>query len=305
MLRSKRGPALFDYLTSGETEREPSRAPRAGTRPSISAPPESMGITSRTVRRQVPSPVPGSAVITGTAVGSAPAGEEKSPSGAKRVWIEMEDERIRLSFSSLTAAAAVFVLLMTILASFEFGKRRGENAGLLRGIELGRAAIPADASNDLEAIRQQPPTGDVVRSLVRDPNAAGSPGTPDGAKVGASPPNAPGKSGGTASRKVGAERWVRGKTYIVVQEFAAEKEEFARRAQEFLASKSIPSAIVGGPVGSFRLITTDGFNRQDASERRVSEQALARIHALGEEFYRDGGGYKLQGYFATLKGDGW
>ncbi len=299
MLRSKRGPALFDYLTAGDNGGDAPLRPRSGPGPSASG---SSGVEPEAARSRSPKPTPDPVVIARAPVSLVAGTEGKSPSGATRTWIEMDDERIRVSFSSLTAAAAVFVLLMVMLAAFEFGKRRGESAGVLRGFEEGKASLSAGAADDLETVRQQPPSSEIVRSLLRDPGATGAAGTTNPSVAS---PGATGKIAGNAPKKSGAERWTQGKTYVVVQEFAADKEEFARRAQGFLASKSIPTAIVSGAAGSFRLITTEGFNRQDAAERRVSEQTLARIHALGEDYYRDGGGYKLQGYFATLKGDGW
>jgi len=299
MLRSKRGPALFDYLTAGENGGDAPRLPRSASGQSASGPSGAEPRASRTgPLKSTPDPV----VIAGAPARSVAVADGKPPNGATRAWIEMDDERIRVSFSSLTAAAAVFVLLMAMLATFEFGKRRGESAGVLRGFEEGKASLSAVASDDLEAVRQQPPSSEIVRSLLRDPAATVAAGT---TSPSAAAPGATGKTAGTAPKKSGTERWVQGKTYVVVQEFAADKEEFARRAQGFLASKSVPTAIVIGAAGSIRLITTEGFNRQDAAERRVSEQTLARIHALGEDYYRDGGGYKLQGYFATLKGNGW
>ncbi len=33
--------------------------------------------------------------------------------------------------------------------------------------------------------------------------------------------------------------------------------------------------------------------------------ALEEVHKIGKRFYAQGGGYKLKGYFKTLKGDGW
>ena len=59
------------------------------------------------------------------------------------------------------------------------------------------------------------------------------------------------------------------------------------------------------PRGSIQLITTQGFNRRDAAQKQMAAAALEEVHKIGKRFYAQGGGYKLKGYFKTLKGDAW
>ena len=59
------------------------------------------------------------------------------------------------------------------------------------------------------------------------------------------------------------------------------------------------------PGGSTQLITTQGFNRKDPAQKQMASAALEELHKIGKRFYAQGGGYKLEGYFKTLKGDGW
>ncbi|MCH8146823.1 MAG: hypothetical protein IH987_02380 [Planctomycetes bacterium] len=59
------------------------------------------------------------------------------------------------------------------------------------------------------------------------------------------------------------------------------------------------------PRGSIQLITTQGFNRRDPAQKQMAAAALEEVHKIGKLFYAQGGGYKLKGYFKTLKGDAW
>jgi len=91
----------------------------------------------------------------------------------------------------------------------------------------------------------------------------------------------------------------------VAQGFAAGREADAEEARVFLAANGVDAAVVPLDSGGTRLITTQGFNRNDPTQRTLADQLIDRIRALGAEYYRSGGGYKLEGYFATLKGDRW
>jgi hypothetical protein len=37
----------------------------------------------------------------------------------------------------------------------------------------------------------------------------------------------------------------------------------------------------------------------------MAEELLKKLHAVGSKYYAGGGGYKLEGYFKTLKSDRW
>ena len=92
---------------------------------------------------------------------------------------------------------------------------------------------------------------------------------------------------------------------FLAQEFAAGQTESAREARAFLAKHGVETAMVIQPGGSVQLITTQGFNRSDPAQRKMAATALEEVHKIGKRFYAQGGGYKLNGYFKTLKGDAW
>ena len=220
----------------------------------------------------------------------APCGPGHSTGNGGRL-IELDGERIRLSFTSITAAAAVFVVLITLLGVFEWGRWNGEQNGFQRGHAVGRASYAAGAMDEIEAARSQPPATQVVRSLLRKPHP---PAQAAGERV-------------TNSDTAGPEelRWIRDYTYIVAQEFPAGAGDDARRAQAFLARQGVATEVVRYASGALQVITAEGFDRGDATQRQMADKWLAKVRAVGAEYFKTGGRYKLEGYFKTLRGDTW
>jgi hypothetical protein len=185
----------------------------------------------------------------------------------------------------------VFVLLVIVFGSFEVGRRFGDRMGFRRGHVAGRASYSADALSEIEAARRQPPATHLLDPLRAD--AAG-----DRAAAEALP-------GAPVANSSGQPTWVRGYTYIVVQEFSAGRRRDARQAQAFLAEHDLETEIVEYPSGAIQLITTQGYNRRDPTQRRLADQLQERVHQLGAQYFAAGGGYRLEGYFKSLKGDAW
>ncbi|UCC31921.1 MAG: hypothetical protein JSU86_06515 [Phycisphaerales bacterium] len=274
MPRSKRGPALFDLLSQDEaTEPETDNLP-GGRGP---------GQQSRGATEAAPT-LPGKV--------SGPAGplEARSSTGGDGPFIELDGDRIRISLTSVTAAVAVFAAMVIALGVFEVGRRLGEQGGLKRGHAAGRASYVADAMSDIEAARSQPPATELISDLLRQTAA-------DGAVADA-------VTGETAADSEGPD-WIRDHTYIVAQEFSAGRRDDAQRAREFLVEHGVATELVRYPSGAIQLITTQGYNREDPTQREMSDQALRKVHAVGAQYFASGGGYKLEGYFKTLKSDSW
>jgi len=59
------------------------------------------------------------------------------------------------------------------------------------------------------------------------------------------------------------------------------------------------------PGGAIQLITKQGYNQKDSTQRQLAENLLEREHRIGREYFASGGGYRLEGYFKTLKGVTW
>ena len=144
--------------------------------------------------------------------------------------------------------------------------------------------------NEIDSARNQPPATHVVRSLMTSPDNSKPRNTITSKKSNAID---------------GAAHWVRGFTYIVAQEFGRDYKLHADRAQLFLADHGVDTAKIVLPSGSVQLITIQGFNRSDETHRMMADQLLDKIHKIGTQYFSSGGGYRLQGYFKTLKNDSW
>lgn len=267
MMKSKRGTALFDLLTvgkrsGGDARREP-RTPAPGG--------ENVGSPLRTE----------------TDFPQAPDAFSAGTGRDVPLW-ELDGNRLRVSLTSVTAAAAVFVLLLLLGASFEVGRRQGHSGGLALGYETGRMSVAVEAESEIETARRQAPATHLVESLLEAPTRATSDGRND------APDNDPAET--TVSTV-----WVTGLTYVVAQEFAPSNAENARHAQAFLADNGIDTETVERPNGWIQLITVQGYDRNDSAQRALADRLLDRLHAVGAKYYAAGGGYKLEGYFKTHK----
>jgi hypothetical protein len=271
MPKPKRGPALFELLADAEAEApETLKVPRWWGK-------------GRAPDKETSSGEPSAARDDVSAAECRPVAQSVP-------FAELDGNRLRISFTSVTAAMALFGLMVGLLGAFELGRRSGEGHGFERGYESGRNSYAASAVGEIEAARGEPAATHVLGDLVDEParsfTAAGSE---------------------LAEDLRGAERpqWIRDHTYVVAQEFAADRVEEARRAQEFLRRRGVATELVRFPSGVLQLITTQGYDRQTPTQRRMADQLLSKVHAVGTEYYAAGGGYKLEGYFKTLKGDTW
>lgn len=276
MPRSKRGPALFDLLGKGEAmDAEALKTPEWW---SSGDPPPDARVSAPLARENVPSPVPAPGTATGSTGDSA------------RIF-ELDGGRIRLSFTSVLAAVAVFAALAFLLAAFEWGRWSGERNGFKRGHATGRASYAAGTMDEIEAARRQPPETHVVSSLLSGAAAAERDSTDQTAEMGAGVPEQP--------------RWIQDYTYIVTQEFSQGREDDARQAQAFLTQYGVATELVRYPSGAIQLITTEGFNRRNQTQRQIAEQRLRKVHTVGAKYFETGGRYKLEGYFKTFQGKNW
>lgn len=290
MAKPKHGPALFDLLT--DDEREPAdvlKVPRWWGH-EVAKPRQAM----RGVSATKPGPAPVSTPSTHDAVEVAVELLDGHPAAAT---LEMEGDRIRLTFTSVTLAGAIFALLIALLGVFALGHWRGDKGGFARGFDSGRASYAADAVSEIEAARRQPPATEVIGGLLQEPRAT----TPPPPQAGAATPT---RESSTA-KPPGGVRWIPDHTYVVVQEFSAGHRNDAVKAKAFLAQRGIDAAVIELPSGGAQLITTTGFDRDDPAQRRLADELLKSVRAAGAAYVADGGGYKLEGYFKKLKGETW
>jgi hypothetical protein len=209
--------------------------------------------------------------------------EESAP------FFEIVAGRVRVSLTSAIAAAVVFVAMVTVLVGYELGMRSGEKGGFGRGYEAGRASYAAEAVDEIELARAQPPAVHLTRSLRAE----------------AAPAGQSNERAGASAAVFGTAEWIRDYTYIVAQEFAAGRTEDAQRAREYLATRGIATALVALSNGAVQLITEQGYNLKDSTQKQLAARLLEQQHEVGSQYFASGGGYRLQGYFRTLKSDSW
>lgn len=277
MAKSKHeGPALFDLLGATQEEVNAQLRPRGVEPPARPAPsaaqtkhkPDRAIVPSRTERSASrPQPTP-------------------PPAARKRRLVEFDDECVRFSFTSTSAAITVFLVVVGILVIYEAGRQSGKETYYQWGWRAGRASFQADAESEIEAARSQPPSPHLVEDLLA---ATGAP--------------ASGES--DTSTDKAAPQWVEGHTYIVAQEFSPRNHDDAVAAQKYLRSQGIDTALITQDKGWFQLVTTQGYNRSDPVQRDLLAKLLTREHRAGVDYFASGGGYKLEGYYKTLRKQSW
>lgn len=214
--------------------------------------------------------------------------------------VSLEGRVLRISLTSVGAAVTVFCVAAALTTVYFIGFSRGNKSGLAKGYQAAVAPAAVSANDELAAARNQPAATHLVANLLERPPAIGGRQSADRK---AEPAAA--ESVKSAAPSSGLD-WRRDFTYIVAQEFPAGHVDSARKAQDFLAEKGVSTAVVTPSGGSgILLLTTDGFDHKDAGQKQHNELLLAKVRGIGAQYYTAGGGYRLEGYFKTLKKDNW
>ncbi len=283
MRKSKRGPSLFDLL-------EESDNPAANGIQGAGAPTAQPTGDGRMGELQGPAPTPVVAASDRPVTGEATARSAR--------LLELDGDRVLVSLTSATGAAAVFAAAVVLIAIYGWGYSRGEDSGVRAGYDAGRASYAAGTASEIEAARSTPPVTYLVGGLLEE---TGGTGPPASDVTGAQATT----DGDARSTEPAAAEWIRGYTYVVAQEFSVRHADDAGRAREFLAEGGIETATVRLPGGGVQLITAQGYDRSDPTQKRMAEQLLEKVRTIGTRYYSAGGGYKFDGYFKTLKRDNW
>lgn len=217
--------------------------------------------------------------------------DQRKTGAARRPLFEVDDDCVRMTLTPGRSAVLLFLVLLSAVGAFEFGRRRGDAAGFSRGYVAGRDSFIAEAEDEIEAAREAPANSDVVADLM-----IGGPAVLDAYEEAA---------GVTPTEETGAVSWIPGYTYVVAQGFQPGHEADAARAQAFLYERGLETVLVRFESGATQLISRRGFNRTDPTQRALADQLLERIRQAGADYFASGGGYKLEGYFATFKGGRW
>ncbi len=270
MGKSKSGPALFDLLGEDESGKPDIRRSAVRSTPDETRP-----------QKGLPDRAEPDSVV------DAPKTAPGSRAGGTSSAVELDDERIRFSLTSFSAAVVVFVVLVAALGAFELGRNLGGKAGFQRGVVAGRSSYEAKANDDIEAARRKPANTKLVEDLLLESSKPAA-----GQAV-------------TSGLDVKRAALIRGHTYIIVQEFTAGHEADVDRTKAFLAERGVETERIALTSGSVQLVTTQGYNRSDPTQSTLADQLLKKVKSIGKSYFADRGGYRLEGYFKTLKSDSW
>jgi len=290
MAKAKRGPALFELLGEEGSVSGGVKVPSWWSRPTQLTDLHAVHTTLTAVQ---PTPVVEESPL--------PALNRTLP----RPLFEVDVDRFCVSFTSVTAAVTVFLGLAIVLAAYGLGTRRGDIGGFRRGFDAGRADVSSSSAtgDEIMALRNQPPASHLVGGLLQETGAK-----PAGGGTREDRPAVKALAAVQANLPVNAAPaagWVRDLTYIVVQEFPAANVEKARHARAFLAQRGVNTELVPLNNDTTLLIATQGYSHKDPAQKRLAEQLMEKIRTIGTQYYATGGGYKLEGYYKTLKRDNW
>jgi len=269
MTRSKRGPSLFEKLERAKVPRRD--LPRTRSRIASASAEDKKGAVQS---RPVASPP-----------NASPRSETLRRTGEP--FVSFDGDHLRFSFTSGYAAIVIFVAVGCMMGAYWLGGKYGRKLGIREGYEQGRNSYRMEAADEIAAARQKEPASELVNELIDKPDGEGA-------------------SGSLRSdiQTPTTDVWVSGLTYVVVQEFSAANKEHVAPAQRFLSDRGIETVAVRLNSGSTQLITKQGYNRRDATQRRLADEFLEKVHTIGKSYYANGGGYRLEGYF-KLRRDHW
>ena len=207
--------------------------------------------------------------------------------------LRVDGQRVSLSVTSYGAAIAMFLVLVVLSAAFTLGQRSGVRSGYQMALEQSRASV--DGQDELEAARHAQAVPGLVAPLLEH-----VPGT-----VVEQPVKLASKTPSPVEKPAFGPTWQRDHTYVVAQEFTAPKMQDAVVAQSYLSKHGIDATMIPQSGGGVWLMTLQGYNHKDPMQKKQSDQLLEKIRSVGKSYYAQGGGYKMEGYFKTLKGDRW
>lgn len=294
MPKSKRGPALFEVYGKGQSE---DLLPRAEERTSFAR---------RTPARESASAFRATLTSLARSIGrhSDDDDDREMPEPAEGgPAVGIEGGKVHFALTSRGAGVVAFVVLVVVACIFSMGKWYGRQAGFADGQKQERISIQGAALDEIAQARQSEPIDGLFDGLGESPvtRVAAAQQEPEVEPQESSPPE---PTALTAVRK-SATTWVKGNTYVVVQSFRGDAGQDAVQAQEYLAQHGIETEIIGSSQRGFRLIATQGFNCKDATQQKLAERYITKIGTIGQAYFKSGGRYKLEGYFATLTRDTW
>jgi hypothetical protein len=214
--------------------------------------------------------------------------------GLPQPVFQVVDGRVRLALTPVATAVAIFALACLMVVAYGAGTRVGQRRGHEAGFAEGREYTNSATLDEIQAARMKPPADGLFEGVGVAP-----------VRRVETPPETTSR-GGKPQQGAPASGWVTGYTYIVVQDFRAGDAAVMEHARQYLLDNGVETAVIdldGGYVG--RLITAQGFNREDPVQKQLCEDFWARVRRLGQAFFDEGGKYRLEGYLKTRKAETW
>lgn len=290
MPRSKHGPALFEVFgkadvagNGGPTEGPPEKPVKRGRSHAASA----FRATVASLAR-----------VLGGDSGNADDDLDRTPADT-RPALTIEQGRLHLALTSRGAGVAVFALLLVCCIALATGHWIGRQSGLADGRKQGRDSVETESRDAVARARDSQPAPRLFDGVGESP-----------VRLTAVPQQRPQQAPArpapvTESSAAASVGWVKGYTYIVVQNFRGDAQQDAERAQEYLSQRGIESAVVRNPQRGFKLVATQGFDWSDPAQKKAADRYLEKIRNIGKTYFASGGRYELKGYFQTLTSDNW
>jgi hypothetical protein len=207
---------------------------------------------------------------------------------------ELDGPQLRISLTSKTGAIALFAAGVVLLGVYAGGRQMGKSAALaqLGGVQPEEAAL-----SELDSVRNSAPSSQAISDLLVAAPGSNFTGRTGESLSGNRQPASP------SSKSAGS--WTRGLTYIVAQGFSPGQLEDARKAQQYLEKHGVNATPVTMKSGDVLLIANHGYNWDEPTQKKASDELKDRIRAIGEKYFKSGGRYRLEGYPKTLTGDSW
>jgi len=221
--------------------------------------------------------------------------------------VKLDGGRMTLSLTSASAAAVLFVALALLAVSYAVGHHFGNELGKETGFQQGKAAYLAQTQDEIQQARAMPPDTHLLDGLGAGPPKAPVP-------AGGSAPNrhktsivrSTGLAAASAKNPAAQVAWVKGNNYLVIQEFDPDASADANAARDFVVGNGVDAVVVTLSNGRHNLITVQGFNFEDTTQKALAIRLQKKVQALGARYIAQGGRYKLQGYFKKrVNDDSW
>lgn len=207
------------------------------------------------------------------------------PAAGAHVPLRTREVTFTLSVPALAIGAAG--LLLAFYVVFQAG----------RTLETGRSTTEQTAPAMTEPRAAEPPPATRVERTQTPPAAVPETAAPKSTSPAATP-----AAVSSGEREAAPSVELRaGYRYLVVQHFRKSSREAAEHAAAFLASKGLKVGLLGG--ADLRLIVDEPLlldqddKRGRAAEQQRADQLIARLRALGKEYYVQMGTYDFAGCY--------